>query len=111
MGQTFLSGRREQNLFSDRTRHLLMGAALATLGAAGTASATSTYIGPGGTTGAPTSGDWNTAGNWSPSGIPVGSSTLEPDFLGTGGYTTTDDLNNALLLNLLKINTSSTNLA
>ena len=53
------------------------------------------WIGPGGSTGTPTTGTWNTAGNWSPSGVPSStSSTTQLDFGGSlsTSYTSTDDI-------------------
>jgi fibronectin-binding autotransporter adhesin len=75
------------------------------------AMATSTYIGPGGTVAAPTSGDWNTAGNWSPTGVPASSFTTELDFRGTSTYTATDDIAGVFDLNILKYNGSGSSIA
>ncbi len=95
---------------SRRVRQLLAAAAVS--GVASTAAlATSTYIGPGGSTSSPTSGDWNTAGNWSPSGIPASSASTEIDLLGSSTYTSTDDISGAFSLNILKVAGNGSTLA
>ena len=72
--------------------------------------ATSTYQGPSGTTSAPITGDWNTAGNWSPSGVPASSSTTTLSFGGTTTYTSTDDISGAFSLNSLLLSATNANI-
>jgi autotransporter-associated beta strand protein len=50
-----------------------------------------------------TTGNWNVAGNWSPSGAPVSGPALHLRFNATGAYTSTNNLG-ALTLNRLTIN-------
>ena len=70
-----------------------------------------TYIwtGPGGTTAAPVSGNWNNAANWS-GGLPISANAAELDFNGSGGvaYTATDDIAGSFILNILKLGSTDT---
>jgi fibronectin-binding autotransporter adhesin len=52
------------------------------------------WLGPGGTATAPTTGNWNLAGNWSPSGVPASSTATLLDFGGSGAsaYTSSNDI-------------------
>jgi fibronectin-binding autotransporter adhesin len=84
---------------SSAARNLLALATAATLAGLGVdrvqaTNTISTFSGNGGTATTPITGDWNTAGNWSPSGIPTSASTTELDFNGSGGtaYTSTNDI-------------------
>lgn len=73
--------------------------------------ATSIYTGPSGTTTTPTTGNFNSANNWSPSGVPPTSDpTLELDFnnSGSNSYTATNDLASPISLNKLVLNSTST---
>jgi len=63
------------------------------------------YIGPGGTTTAPTTGNWNTAANWSPSGIPASGAALSFGGSGATAYTST---NNATTFTLSTVSLTST---
>lgn len=53
-----------------------------------------------------TNGNWNSAANWSPSGVPVSSPTLHLRFNATGAYTSTNNVG-ALTLNRLTVNNTS----
>jgi fibronectin-binding autotransporter adhesin len=69
----------------------------------------SVYTG-GGTATAPLTGDWNTAGNWSPTGVPVSAATTELDFGGSGStaYTSTNDIGaGTFTLNEMQFNSSA----
>jgi fibronectin-binding autotransporter adhesin len=72
------------------------------------AGATFTYTGPGGTAAAPTTGNWNAAGNWV-GGLPASNAATELVFGGSGGtaYTATNDVG-AFTLNLLTLNSTAT---
>jgi len=114
MTRTLLSDRRRVNCLSSRTGCLLITAAAASalFSKSIIASAAATWTGPSGTTSAPATGDWNTAGNWSPAAIPVSSTTTELDFLGTSStYTSTDDVSGIFQLNLLKLNSLNATIA
>ena len=107
MSRTLSSDRRQINNLNTRTGRLLVVAAAASvlLSKSLTASAAATWTGPSGTASAPTTGDWNTAGNWSPNGVPASSTTTELDFLGTSStYNSTDDVAGIFQVNLLKFN-------
>jgi autotransporter-associated beta strand protein len=86
--------------------YVLHAAAMGVLGGLSCASQAATFIwqGPGGTTVAPTSGNWNDALNWS-GGLPVSAATTELDFNGSGGvsFTATDDIAGDFQLNILKL--------
>ena len=55
------------------------------------------YTGPGGTTTAPVTGNWNTSTNWSPNGVPGGGAALSFGGSGSSSYTSTNDLTNYTL--------------
>ena len=75
--------------------------AVAGIGSAEHVLAQSAYIGPSGSTGTPTTGVWSNANNWSPTGVPVSSTTTQLSFGGSGttSYVSTDDLAGAFTLN------------
>ena len=94
-------------------RQLILAASAALAFSAGTASAASNWLGPAGSLNAPTSGLWNVAGNWSPSGVPAGGSSTELDFTdgSSGGYISTNNIASPFNLNLLKINSNNSSIA
>jgi fibronectin-binding autotransporter adhesin len=104
MRASILPSRGRAKGFNGRAQQLILTAALAAMGA-NSAMAASVWKGTG-TVGAPTSGTWNLAGNWSPSGIPSSAGSTELDFTGTGGYTSTDDIAGAFQLNILNLSSS-----
>lgn len=67
------------------------------------------YTGPGGTSAAPTSGDWNTATNWV-GGVPVSYLDTQLNFGGSGAsYTSQDDLSGSFSLNEIVLSASGSN--
>jgi fibronectin-binding autotransporter adhesin len=107
---TFLGCRG--NSFHRRTNGLLMAAITGIAGGALSVHAASTWTGPSGTTSNPTTGNWNLAGNWSPSGVPASANTTALIFSdsGTTGFTSTDDISGAFTLNSLTLNSSDTHI-
>ena len=55
-----------------------------------------------------TTGSWNTSGNWSPAGVPVSDSSTSLIFAGSSDYTSTNDIGNFTLNQLLFTNTAGT---
>ena len=74
-----------------------LAAALALTFFVNSASAQKSYIGPGGTTTSPTSGNWNASANWSPSGVPANSAILSFGGSGSSTYTSTNNISNYVL--------------
>jgi PEP-CTERM motif len=97
---------RQGNHLSLHGKKLIMAAAVSALVVqSGRVMASSIWTGPSGTTSVPTAGNWNTAANWSPSGVPAGGVTQELDFLGGSTvYTSTDDISGVFSLNSLVLN-------
>jgi autotransporter-associated beta strand protein len=105
--QKSTSGRN--NFSKRRLAGLLFASATAGLALSSHAQAQSAYTGgSSGTTGMPVTGDWNTAGNWSPVGVPA--NTSASTILSFGGsttaYTSTDDIAGMFTLNQLQFNSS-----
>ena len=115
MSQSFLSGRRRQFSKTNYNSRLIVAAASALLIKTGLSSAAATWTGTAGSGGSvisPTSGNWNTGGNWSPGSVPVSSTTTALDFLGSSStYTATDNISGVFQLNSMVLGAGNATIA
>lgn len=72
--------------------------------------AASTWTG-GGTTASPNTGNWNTSGNWSPTGVPSSNASTDLIFggSGSGAYTSTNNISGTFAFDDITLNSSSSN--
>ena len=92
-----------------RALSVLCSFAVLQLNATTVLAATSTWTGPGGTTGTPVTGNWNTSTNWSPSGIPASSTATTLIFGGSGStaYTSTNNIASLFTFGTMTLNSTA----
>lgn len=71
------------------------------------AHAQSSWIGPGGTIASPTTGNFNTSTNWSPTGVPAAGATISFGGSLSASYTATNNISGNYRFGILQLNSTS----